>query len=254
MTTTAANSSFLKQLGSSDKRKRDHAVDSLRNFLQHRNQLDELELLKLWKGLFYCMWMSDKPRNQQRLARDLAGLVDIVHHDTVLPFLDAFWKTMAREWNGIDVLRMDKFLYLVRVYLQASFRHFAKAGWKETSRIDEYMEILKTTPLNAKNARIPNGMRYHMLDIYVDELDRVDEDREGKLPLEMLLAPVKALAKDSPTKSVRERAKMAMEDERLKDWSNPGGAEEQANAAEQVEAGEPKEAIGGGEEWSGFDD
>ena len=51
------------------------------------------------------MWMSDKPLIQQRLAVDLAALVDTLHPESVLPFLNAFWKTMAREWNGIDVLR-----------------------------------------------------------------------------------------------------------------------------------------------------
>lgn len=49
--------------------------------------------------------MQDKPRNQQRLAVDLAGLVDVVSHEAFIPFLDAFWKTMAREWKGIDALR-----------------------------------------------------------------------------------------------------------------------------------------------------
>ena len=26
--------------------------------------LTESDMLKLWKGLFYCMWMSDKPKVQ----------------------------------------------------------------------------------------------------------------------------------------------------------------------------------------------
>jgi ribosomal RNA-processing protein 1 len=51
------------------------------------------------------MWMSDKPRNQQQLARDLAGLIDVLRDGAVLPFLEGFWDTMAREWGGIDVLR-----------------------------------------------------------------------------------------------------------------------------------------------------
>ena len=49
--------------------------------------------------------MSDKRPVQQRLATDLAGLVEIMPEETVLPFLDAFWKTIAREWPGIDALR-----------------------------------------------------------------------------------------------------------------------------------------------------
>jgi ribosomal RNA-processing protein 1 len=89
-----------------DRRSRDKGVDTLRSYLRSRGaKLDNLEMLKLWKGLFYCMWMSDKPRTQQQLARDLAALVDVLPGETVLLFLDAFWKTMAREWVGIDVLR-----------------------------------------------------------------------------------------------------------------------------------------------------
>ena len=49
--------------------------------------------------------MSDKPQPQQQLARDLAELVNVLPAQNVVPFLDAFWKTMAREWVGIDVLR-----------------------------------------------------------------------------------------------------------------------------------------------------
>lgn len=60
----------------------------------------------MYKLILYTgMWMSDKPLIQQRLAVDLAALVDTLHPEIILPFLDAFWKTMAREWNGIDVLR-----------------------------------------------------------------------------------------------------------------------------------------------------
>ena len=51
------------------------------------------------------MWMSDRARTQQRLAADLAGLVDVLPDENALPFLRAFWITIAREWTGIDVLR-----------------------------------------------------------------------------------------------------------------------------------------------------
>ena len=56
------------------------------------------------------MWLSDRPRTQQRLALELAGLVDVIWHENVLPFLEAFWATIAREWGGIDVLRFVNLL------------------------------------------------------------------------------------------------------------------------------------------------
>ena len=104
-TSQSASSPFLKKLAANDKRTRDQAVESLRTYLSSGRKFEPVELLKLWKGLFYCMWMSDRPLTQQRLAIDLAGLVDVLRPEIVVPWLDAFWKTMAREWNGIDVLR-----------------------------------------------------------------------------------------------------------------------------------------------------
>lgn len=52
--------------------------------------------------------MSDRPRTQQRLVTDLAELIEVLPDENVLPYLQAFWKTMVREWNGIDVLRSVK--------------------------------------------------------------------------------------------------------------------------------------------------
>ncbi|KAF2804830.1 nucleolar protein-like protein NOP52 variant [Mytilinidion resinicola] len=219
MATTAQNTPFIKQFASSDKRIRDKALDSLRTFLSGRSGIEEIELLKLWKGLFYCMWMSDKPLVQQRLAVDLASLVDTLRPEVVLPFLDAFWKIMAREWGNIDALRMNKFLYLIRQYLFASFRYLSRHGWANTSTITGCMHVLAATPLNSTDPKIPNGLRYHVLDIYVDELDRVDADREGKMPLEALLAPVRALDMESKTKAVRKSAREVLTDERLKNWN-----------------------------------
>ncbi|KAL1646890.1 hypothetical protein SLS58_003025 [Diplodia intermedia] len=243
-TSTAAsqNSPFIRQLAANDKRIRDKALDSLRRYLDGKTGLSEIELLKLWKGLFFCMWQSDKPRTQQQLAVELAALVDILPLDTALDFLDAFWTTMAREWVGIDRLRMDKFLFLVRQYLHSSFRLFARQRWQNTAALERYLDILRETPLNPTDPKVPNGLRLHVLDIYIDELDKVDEAREGDLPLEQVLAPLRELGEKSVTKAIRVRVKETMEeDERLKDWNNPKTAEEEEVQDED-------------EEWGGIDE
>ncbi|KAI9677261.1 MAG: hypothetical protein M1829_002603 [Trizodia sp. TS-e1964] len=209
---------FVKQLAANDRPTRDKAVSSLRTFLAGRRKLDELELLKLWKGLFYCMWMSDRPRTQDQLATELSGLIDLLPDSTALPFLNAFWKTIAREWNGIDVLRMEKFLLLVRKYLNASFHYLAKKQWDEPV-VSEYLAILEAGPLNLRDSKIPNGLRYLIMGLYIDELDEVDSPRGSDTPIEMLLEPLRKLGTQSPTKSVRERAKMSLNDKRLMNWT-----------------------------------
>src|ERR1700712_380647 len=126
---------------------------------------------------------------------------------------------MESDWIYIlTVDRMDKFLYLVRQYLNASFSYFAKSGWKDTKRLDEYMDVLATTPLNPTEKRIPNGIRYHVIDIYVDELEKIDEGTEADMPVEILLAPLRTLVKEGPTKIVRERVKEVLDDDRVRAW------------------------------------
>lgn len=90
--------------------------------------------------------MSDRPRTQQRLANDLASLVDNLQEEHAFLFLECFWETMAREWDGIDALRMDKFLLLVRRYLASSLRYLMARDWVE-EEVKSYMGILKETPL-----------------------------------------------------------------------------------------------------------
>jgi ribosomal RNA-processing protein 1 len=137
--------------------------------------------------------------------------------------------------------RMDKYLYLIRQVLLSSFRHLANQSWRT---IDEYLSVLKATPLNPKELRIPNGLRYHMIDIYVDELEKV-EDEDKSWPVEQLLAPLQALGKESPTKSIRERVKVALEDERVKVWLG------EAVVEDTEESGG---VIGHDDEWGGIED
>ena len=104
------------------------------------------------------------------------------------------------------------------------------------------VELLEEYPLNVENQRIPIGMRYHVIDIYVDELDKlgilgedVDEER-----LEGLLEPLRSISTASPTKPVREKAKEALADERL-----PGNEK-----VADPEDGGSKEEDG----WAGIED
>lgn len=80
----------------------------------------------------------------------------------------------------------------------------------------QHMDLLAEVPCNVDEIRVPNGIRYHVIDIYVDELERVGVLEEGsESPLESLLVPLRTLAKESPTKHVRVKSKDALEDERL---------------------------------------
>ena len=75
-----------RDLANTEKSVRDGAVDAIRRYLFHRfnkpireltslQDATELEMMKLWKGLFYTFWMSDKAPVQEALAQLLTDMV-----------------------------------------------------------------------------------------------------------------------------------------------------------------------------------
>jgi Nucleolar protein,Nop52 len=69
------------------------------------------DFLRLWKGLYYCMWMSDKPLVQEELSEDLGSLVHSFPDVKIgIHFFRNFLETMCLEWFGIDQWRLDKFM------------------------------------------------------------------------------------------------------------------------------------------------
>ncbi|KAK5114885.1 hypothetical protein LTR62_002044 [Meristemomyces frigidus] len=269
---------FIRQLASSDRKSRTTALASLRTYLSVRrsrnNELSPLDLQKLWKALFYCLWMQDKPLHQQNLSRDLAGLVDILpqarqrggaeeaetgdnqdeneaeeeaEEDTlVVKWFDCFWLTISREWSAIDALRMDKFLYLVRCYLNTTFQQCSQSHWNPTTT-RQLMFTLARGPLSPANVKVPDGLRYHIIDIFVDELEKVDVKRE--CDVEVVLEPLRVLRSETRNKQARKRAVEALRDERLEEW----GVVIQKETNEKGEDGD-RDAVMDDDEFGGFDD
>ncbi|MCJ1476000.1 hypothetical protein MMC13_004664 [Lambiella insularis] len=239
---------FVKQLASSDRPTREKALDSLRTYLLSTRPFTDLELLKLWKGLFFCMWHSDRPIPQQRLALALSHLLLPLSTTLFLPFLTAFWTTISREWTSIDALRMDKFMRLVRYYVNAGFTYLSNHGWDE-GLVEGYLGLVEAIPLSVADVKVSDGLRYHVLDVWVEELDRVDPKRDRAVPLEKMMRPVTKSEAEGRTRKVRERARECLEDEKLSDWEN-GTAKGEGEVRVSGVSGEDDED----DEWSGLDD
>lgn len=103
----------------------------------------------------------------------------------------------------------------------------------------------------------PDGLRYHLIDLWIDELEKVlefEEDDEagdgesmprrkvkGEVPMDLLLRPIETLRTQGAHKPVRNRAKEALGDDRLVEW---GFREKQADEDEEESE----------DEWGGFGD
>lgn len=79
-----------------------------------------------------------------------------------------------------------------------------------------YARGLTSSP---KNQKIPNSIRYHIIDIYIDELDKVIPLESAGEPfsssLQLLIEPFVAIREESPDKTARNKAKELFEDPRL---------------------------------------
>lgn len=91
-------------------------------------------------------------------------------------------------------------------------------------------------PLSAGDGKVPDGLRYHVLDVWVEELVKV-EGWDGVK--EMMMRPVKGLAEKGRTKVVRARAKEVLGDRRLlaedKEEEMDGGEGGREESAEEFE-------------------
>ncbi|XP_075287346.1 ribosomal RNA processing protein 1 homolog B [Opisthocomus hoazin] len=168
---------FAQRLAANEKRIRDRAVKKLRGYISVRTQrpaggFSQEEMLKIWKGLFYCMWMQDKPLLQEELADNISQLIHVFQNTEARHlFVQTFWQTVNREWNGIDNLRLDKYYMLMRRILRQSFEVLKRNEWDE-SLIELFLQLLMKEVMDP-DSNAPFGIKLHFIDIYLDELAKV---------------------------------------------------------------------------------
>nr|XP_006989514.1 ribosomal RNA processing protein 1 homolog A isoform X1 [Peromyscus maniculatus bairdii] len=244
---------LAQRLAGNEQVTRDRAVRKLRKYIMARTQrtaggFTPDELLKIWKGLFYCMWMQDKPLQQEELGRTISQLIHAFQTTEAQHlFLRAFWQTMIREWVGIDRLRLDKFYMLMRMVLSESLKAVKTQGWEER-QIEQLLELLTTEVLNP-DSQAPNGVKSHFLEIFLEELTKVgaaeltaDQNLQFIDPFCQIAAHTKdSLVLNKITRSIFEtiveQAPLAIED-LLNELDTQSGEDEASDGEEESSEGE----------------
>merc|ERR1719495_379469 len=138
--------------------------------------------MRIWKGLFYCYWMSDKPLVQEELAESISGMIkSFQSNQDSLGFFQAFAKTFQREWFGVDRWRMDKTMMFVRRFLRQSLKQIANADWEE-SLLESYVEVIRNEVVLTDAANASLGFQLHFTDVFLEEVAKVGgEDLPAKV-------------------------------------------------------------------------
>lgn len=84
-------------------------------------------------------------------------------------FVRTFFRTIRREWGNMDKYRVDKFYTLTRLYLGEVFKYMATRHWN-LGIIRLFNDAIFEEVLN----QTPNGLRYHLIDITLEELAKAN--------------------------------------------------------------------------------
>lgn len=274
---------FVKQLASNNRKVRENALETLQKYLNTKQFKDasQMQFNKLWKGLYFAMWFSDRPRPQQRLANEL-GELHMIYFDerdnktaseqlslndgAFIKFSRAFWKIICMEWFNIDRYRIDKYLMLVRRVLFNQLKYLKSRQWDE-HLVATYIErVLKWLPLSA-SPKVYNGVPLHIMDIILDEWERLvksdldDQDDEipssemaqfiEETPLVQFLEIFREINSDvNNSKVLRNKIKNELlVDPRLAQWGVAAASQEPETEAPDSDDNSDDEEV---EEWHGF--
>jgi len=223
---------FAQRLASNSLKTRNQTLKKLESFLGTIEQpLPDEDFLKLWKGLFYCVWLSDKVKVQQELCARIGKLLHSFSSPLVaFQFLKCFYLTLNREWAGLDHLRLDKFYSLQRRVLEESLRLAVSAertpSQKDESDSENEKEDSEENETETENQSMylwsdaiqqgidedtAPGIVLHLADIFVPTLVSVLPEGEPSFEIisqdEMnaLLYPFYILLQNSTTDRVNQR-------------------------------------------------
>lgn len=183
---------FAKLLAGNDKKVRDKVLKNLKKWLAIRSESSfafvEQDFMRLWKGLYYCMWMSDKPLIQEELAESLSKLVHCFNNkEAALLYTKCTLSTLASEWFGIDQHRLDKFQMLVRRIIRQTFAMCKKRSW-DREWVDGVEKTIENLLSDSKTAI---GFSLHVTELYMEELSKVSG---GDIPEEIVAELVRPFA------------------------------------------------------------
>lgn len=131
--------------------------------------------------------MADK--DHELISESLVSL-DALTKKYSSEWTSGFFQTMKNEWNLIDPIRIDKFMYLVRVFL----RNCLKSAISKPKPWIKTLEYVLNDCLNKAM-----GLIFHIIDIYLEELPETSFEKKLEL-----IGPFISLMKSSKLIQVTE--------------------------------------------------
>uniref|UniRef100_A0A1L8DFP8 Putative nucleolar protein n=1 Tax=Nyssomyia neivai TaxID=330878 RepID=A0A1L8DFP8_9DIPT len=182
---------FAQALAGHEPKAQGKVLKNLKKWLSLRSKssypFTDKDFLRLWKGLYYAMWMSDKPLVQEQLAEDLGALLHCFPTPEIsLQFYAVFLESINREWFGIDQWRIDKFMMLVRRVTRQGLVVLRDNEWN-LELVKLFRNAFKKHIFGQSHVSV--GLAMHFLDIYIEEVAKVSQGNIKKAAVTSLIRP-----------------------------------------------------------------
>jgi len=188
---------FMKSLVLSDFKTRKKGLCTVKHHFLLKKGLLVDNLLKISKCLYFYFWQSDIVREQIYLGNRISSLVLKTPLDTSIMYFDSFFKTIRREWFSIDILRLDKFMILVRKFLRHMFTVLCRENWPIELTRPFITSIGENVLLRSfdEDGCPATGLGHHLCDIYLTELSKFCCDLNGNSPKETTMSLIQPFIK-----------------------------------------------------------
>ncbi|RIB14115.1 nucleolar protein,Nop52-domain-containing protein [Gigaspora rosea] len=172
----------VEKLKSPNENVRNESIEILENLVATKHIADSVMFLNLWQGLKMST-VADMPYT-------ISNYIIVINELNLTLFTKSFWKAIEREWNSIDSHRINKLYTIIRCYVRATFTRSFRDDW---NKLNEFVKILDGVLLKVScmiySLKISDGVKYHLCDVYVDELAFIGTLAKWKIPIAQLLHP-----------------------------------------------------------------
>ncbi|XP_065210305.1 ribosomal RNA processing protein 1 homolog [Planococcus citri] len=173
---------LCKLLTSNDLKVRKRGISSLRKWfrkLGSKKGVEEDDFVRIWNGLFYYFWMSDKPLVQEEAAECISSMMhNLENYEAVMYYIRGFFNSLVKQWDRISHYRIDKFLMLVRRFVRQILILLKNHEW-DIEKLEMFSKELYTAI-----QILPYSSAIHLNEIFNEEVAKISK---GKIPTDALV-------------------------------------------------------------------
>ncbi|KAH0795200.1 Nucleolar protein,Nop52 containing protein [Histomonas meleagridis] len=159
------------KIASDEQDEREEALAEIIEWLKKQTQFDEEDGQKLWYVLINGLWKTDMVLVQHSFCKKISAILFKIPQQFVKTFMSTFFSGMAKQWGQLDKWRIEKFLVLVRYFLNTIIE------WCQKNNEIEFLLQLFNEVLSLETG---TGLQLQFIDVITEPLTKLIKENTKK--------------------------------------------------------------------------